>query len=110
MRMKHKLRSLLIVLTFAAATIAHAADKLELRSGDHIAIIGNTLADRMQHSGYFETLTYSAFPKHDLVFRNLGFSADEVANRPRSENFGSPHDWLTRAEATVVFAFFGFNE
>ena len=75
-----------------------------------IAIIGNTLADRMQHSGYFEALTYSAFPKHDLVFRHLGFAADEVANRPRSENFGSPHDWLTRAEATVVLAFFGFNE
>lgn len=101
---------MLLVPAFIAATSLHAAEKLELRPGDHIAIVGNALADRMQHSGYFEALTYSAFPKHDLVFRNLGFAADEVANRPRSENFGSPHDWLTRAEATVVFAFFGFNE
>jgi hypothetical protein len=97
-------------LAFLAAGLASAADKLELKSSDHIAIIGNTLGDRMQHSGYFEALTYDKFPKHDLVFRNLAFSADEVANRPRSENFGSPTDWLTRAQADVVLAFFGFNE
>ena len=29
---------------------------LELRKGDHICLIGNTLADRMQHDGWLETL------------------------------------------------------
>lgn len=108
--MRRQLRAVLWSLAFSAAGLLSAADKLELKSGDHIAIIGNTLGDRMQHSGYFEALTYDKFPKHNLVFRNLAFSADEVANRPRSENFGSPNDWLTRAQADVVFAFFGFNE
>jgi hypothetical protein len=100
----------LTLATLAGALSAVAADKLELRKNDHVAIIGNTLADRMQHSGYFEALTYDKFPKHELVFRNLAFSADEVALRPRSENFGSPDDWLARAQADVVLAFFGFNE
>ena len=31
------------------------ADKLDLRQGDHICIIGNTLAERMQHDGWLET-------------------------------------------------------
>src|SRR5436190_294110 len=108
--MRRHLRAVFWGLAFSAAGLASAADKLELKSGDHIAIIGNTLADRMQHSGYFEALTYDKFPKHDLVFRNLAFSADEVVTRPRSENFGTPDDWLTRAKADVVLAFFGFNE
>src|ERR1051325_11355729 len=110
MRMKQKLPLLLFTLGLMAATLAAGADKLQLREGDHIAIIGNTLADRMQHSGYFEALTHEKFPKHALVFRNLAFSADEVAVRPRSENFGTPDEWLTKVQADVVLAFFGFNE
>ncbi len=108
--MKRFLYSLVLSAVCAAISPAAAADKLELRSGDHIAIIGNTLADRMQHSGYFEALAHQRFPKHDLVFRNLAFSADEVALRPRSADFGTPDDWLTRVQADVVLAFFGFNE
>ena len=53
-------------------------EKLEIGHGDHISIIGNTLADRMQHDGWLETYLHSRFPKHDLVFRNLGFSGDEL--------------------------------
>src|SRR5438874_2499140 len=68
------------------------ATKLELRPGDRISIIGNTLADRMQHDGWLETYLYSRFPKLDLVFRNLGFSGDEIdlSRRLRSANFGKP--------------------
>ncbi len=92
---------------------------IQLKSGDHIAIIGNALADRMQHHGGLEALIVSRFSEHDLVFRNLGFSGDEIGgflNQPvpylrnRSENFGSSDDWLTRVKADVIFAFFGFNE
>ncbi len=84
--------------------------KLDLKPGDHISIIGNTTADRLQHDGWLETYVYSRFPKHDLVFRNLGFSGDEVALRLRSANFGSPDSWMTKNKTDVVFAFFGYNE
>ena len=86
------------------------AAKLEIRPGDHICIVGNTLAERMQHDGWLETLVHSRFPRHDLVIRNLGYSADELTLRPRSKDFGSPDDHLTFNKADVVFAFFGFNE
>jgi putative heme-binding domain-containing protein len=83
---------------------------LKVRSGDHISIIGNTLADRMQHDGWLEAYFQSRFPKHQLVFRNLGFSGDELTLRLRSANFGSPDEWLTRTRTDMVFAFFGYNE
>lgn len=87
-----------------------AADALELRHGDRICTIGNAFAERMQHSGWLESLLHARFPSHRLVFRNLGFSGDELTVRLRSEGFGSPDDWLTKERADVLFAFFGYNE
>ncbi|MDN5199949.1 ThuA domain-containing protein [Fulvivirgaceae bacterium BMA10] len=83
---------------------------LEFEKGDHIAIIGNTLADRMQEEGWMETHIQHRFPEKSLSFRNLGFSGDELTIRQRSEGFGSPDEHLTHVQADVIFAFFGFNE
>jgi putative heme-binding domain-containing protein len=126
----------LVVLIGLSASLARAAE-LELHKGDHICIIGNTLAERLQHDGWLETLIHSRFPSHELVFRNLGYSGDEVEldKRLRSMDFGSPDQWLageapvpqprklsprdqvaanrfelTNTKADVVFAFFGYNE
>src|SRR3982750_2917087 len=66
---------------------ADDAAKLELRKGDRIILIGNTLAERMQYFGNLETLLQSRFPDLDLVFHDLGWSADEVALRPRQAAF-----------------------
>ena len=99
------------LLLLVEGTTARAADAvIQLKSGDHISIIGNTLADRMQHGGWLETFIVAKFPKHDFVFRNLAVAGDEVVMRHRSENFGTPDDWLTKTKADVIFAFFGFNE
>jgi putative heme-binding domain-containing protein len=86
------------------------SDALQLNKGDHISIIGNTLGERMQHDGGLETAILARYPEHQLTFRNLAFSADELTIRQRSEGFGSPDEWLTKTKADVVFAFFGFNE
>ena len=127
---------LALVAGLAAIPAASAQQaKLELQPGDHICIIGNTLADRMQHDGWLETYLHTRFPKHDFVVRNLGFSADELNTRLRSMSFGSPDEWLkgespipqpkkvnpnapvlqnrfekTNTKADVIFAFFGYNE
>ncbi|MDP9323876.1 MAG: GDSL-type esterase/lipase family protein, partial [Acidobacteriota bacterium] len=104
-----------------------AAEPFALHVGDHICIIGNTLAERMQYDGWLETLLYARFPKHDLVIRNLGFSGDEITTRLRSKNFGTPDEWLSgkaapiggyeenrlsgaNTKADLIFAFFGYNE
>jgi glucose/arabinose dehydrogenase len=126
----HRWRSAILV-ALAVVWIVPAggktADPFVLHAGDHIAIIGNTLAERMQYDGWLETLLHARFPKHDLVVRNLAFSGDEVVTRLRSKNFGTPDEWLsgkaapiggyeenrlsgTNTKADVVFAFFGYNE
>ncbi|MCY2933758.1 MAG: GDSL-type esterase/lipase family protein [Planctomycetota bacterium] len=93
-----------------ALTVSASAEVLEIKKGDHIAIVGNTLADRMQHDGWLEARLQARFPDSNLVIRNLGFSGDELSLRLRSANFGSPDTWLERVKANVVFAFFGYNE
>ena len=108
--MKPGFYSILVFLGCSVAMSADAADKLELQKDDRICIIGNTLADRMQHSGWLESLIYTKFPKDNLVFRNLGFSGDELTVRLRSEGFGSPDEWLKKEQADVIFAFFGYGE
>ena len=46
---------------------------LELNKGDHVVLLGNTLAERMQHHGWLETYAQLAMADKELVFRNHGF-------------------------------------
>ena len=104
----------LAILFFTVAMTAvvevNGAEPVKFNKGDRIAVVGNTLADRMQHHGWLETMIQSRFPELELSLRNLGFAGDEVKTRPRSANFGSPDQWLTKVEADTVFCFFGYNE
>jgi glucose/arabinose dehydrogenase len=94
------------------AVAAHGADAplLQLKQGDHIVLIGNTLAEREQYFGHWETLLHSRFPTLQLVVRNLGWSADELTLRPRSKDFQNHGHTLHDHKADVILAFFGFNE
>jgi lysophospholipase L1-like esterase len=83
---------------------------LELREGDRIILLGNTLAERMQHFNHFEALLVTRFPELDLVVRNLGWSADTITLQPRPLNFGDAATHLERQKADVILAFFGLNE
>ena len=100
----------LVAGLLATAATAPAQTKLDLKPGDHVALIGGALADRMQHHGWLETLLHARFADHKLVFRNLAAAGDEVATWVRSDNFGTRDEWLTRARADVIFACYGYNE
>lgn len=101
---------LLLALGMASspAPAQHAA--LELRKGDHVCLLGNALAERMQHHGWLETRLQQRLVGQQLMFFDLGFSADELSVQQRTEGFGTWDDYLTRCEADVVLAFFGYNE
>src|SRR4051812_3253721 len=108
MRLKLTLCSFLALAT--SVLPASSAETFVLKQGDHISLVGNALADRFQHDGWFESLIQQRFPDQQLSFRNLGFAGDELSLRMRCDNFGSPDDWLSRTKTSVVFAFFGYNE
>ncbi|MBK8094613.1 MAG: hypothetical protein IPK32_22265 [Verrucomicrobiaceae bacterium] len=96
---------LLLSVTFATAQLP-----LELKPGTRIALIGNSLFDRMRDDGQFEALLHQRYAKEQLVVRNLSWSADEVALRPRPDGFGDLNQHLTEHKADVILAAFGFNE
>ena len=76
---------LLLAIAMPSALIAQVAKPPE--EGDKIVLIGNTLAERMQHFGHWETLLHSRFPDKKLVVRNLAWSGDTVTDRMRSLDF-----------------------
>ncbi len=109
----------LLLLVCGTASAADSTPVLEFAKGDTIAVIGNTLADRMQHDAWLDAHIQSRFPTSDLAIRHMGFSGDEVGGftgapnpnkRMRSAAFGGNDEWLRRVKADKVFAFFGYNE
>jgi azurin/lysophospholipase L1-like esterase len=101
---------LALALLVLAPAVAPAQAPFAFEKGDHICLIGNSLADRMQHDGWLETLLQSRASDRQLVIRNLGWSGDQVARRPRTQGYPSPEEWLTQCRADVIFCFFGYNE
>jgi lysophospholipase L1-like esterase/glucose/arabinose dehydrogenase len=87
-----------------------AAAELELKKGDHVVFVGNALADRMQHDGWFETYTQLHLPEQELGFRNLGFAGDTITRQPRHNGFPKMDELLTLCEADVIFLMYGYNE
>ncbi|MBI1916707.1 MAG: GDSL family lipase, partial [Planctomycetes bacterium] len=74
-----------------ATPAARAADRIELRQGDRVVLLGNTLVEREQRFGYWETVLTTRYPDRDVTFRNLGWSGDTVLGEARA-GFGSPAD------------------
>lgn len=83
---------------------------LELTKGERIAFVGNSTAERMNLFGYFETLLQSRFPEKELVIRNFGRPADEVAIRQRSNDYTKLDDPLLAFGPDTFLCFFGWNE
>ncbi len=102
MKLFHKL--------FLLATILPASAQLPLQKDDTVCLIGNALADRMQHDGWVETILQSQLAGQNITFRNLAVSGDTVTSRPRSKGVPSVETILAHSKADVVFAFFGYNE
>ena len=85
----------LLVSLAAGAFAVSVPHTLEVREGDHLSLIGTTLAERLQHFNHGESLLHQHFPQHQIVVRSLARPADEVVLRPRSEGFGDPDQHLT---------------
>ena len=108
---------------------------VQVHKDDHIVLIGNNLGSRMMNYGHFETEVQLRFPDSLLTIRNMCDGGNRPGFRPHSgrvspwpfpgaetfqtelaQNSGSqghfetPDQWLTRLEADIIIAFFGYNE
>lgn len=83
---------------------------LDFIRGERIALVGNSLAERMNLFGHFEALLHLRFPQHELVVRNFARPCDAVDIRQRPSNYTVIDDPLEVFAADTYFCFFGFNE
>lgn len=99
MKTWHKL---ILALTVALSSVAQAASvKWEPQKGETIVVLGNTFAERMMKSGYFESALHAQYPDHNLRVRSMAWSADEVDMQPRPYLFGKLEDKLSQPKENV---------
>ena len=118
----HQLRlSLGLSLAFAAGFLAPAASAqntnvFDLRDGDRVVLVGDTLIERERTFGYLEFLLTTHFPERHVTFRNLGWSADTPEgqsrvgfdhSKPPAFWFGQLTNSIALLKPTVVFLGYG---
>lgn len=111
------------------------SNRLKIKQGAHVVLIGNNLCSRMMNYGHFETELHTRYPDSFLFIRNMCDGGDTPGFRPHSGrvspwafpgaeqfqtelaqnsgsegHFESPDEWLTRLKADIVIACFGYNE
>ena len=106
---KTRLLGLLTALALGLGAVS-SSQALDFNEGEHVVLIGNALAERMQHHGWLESYIQGTMAEKELVFRNHGFGGDKVNNRPRNNGFPSADAYLEISKADVILAFWGYNE
>ena len=106
----------LALLSVLMPATAAAADRFGLLNRDRVIFLGNTLIEREQRDGYWETLLTIRYPRRHIQFRNLGWSGDTVFGDARA-GFGSTADGFCHLKEhvlalkpTVIFIGYGLNE
>ena len=110
--------SLLALICAASAT--RAAAPFELKDGDRVVFLGDTLMEREQHYGWIELMLTTRFPDRRVTFRNLGWSADlpdgesrlglsltQAGNEPEGEAWKMLQKQIEETKPTVAFIGYG---
>lgn len=112
--MKPALGSVLFLVFLS--TSGALAEPLTLRPVERIVFVGATTVERQIQHNDLEARLLAAFPDHDLTFRNLGWSGDNVQGHSRTvfEPLEKGVDILIRhireQEPTLVLLAYGMNE
>ena len=124
-----------VVIVLVLSRCASDDSKITRTRSAHIVLVGNNLGSRMMNFGHFETEMHVRYPDSLLFIRNICDGGDTPGFRPHSGrtspwafpgaekfqtelahpsgsegHFDTPDQWLTRLQADVIIAFFGYNE
>src|SRR5688572_26604397 len=112
---------MLASLAFAAALVGapptpDPATAFKFKDGDRIVWLGNTLVEREQRYGHWETALLAANADKNITVRNLGWSGDTVFGDARA-GFDTPAKGFERMvsltlelKPTTIWVAFGANE
>lgn len=99
-----------------AQLIAQPSAPFELREGDRVVLVGDTLIEREPAYGHIEFVLTTRFPDRNITFRNLGWSADTPTGQSRVgfDHSKPPEFWfqqltnsIAQLKPTVVFLGYG---
>ncbi|WP_221389966.1 GDSL-type esterase/lipase family protein [Dyadobacter sp. NIV53] len=92
------------------------APNFELKNGDRVVFLGNSLFENDFQYGYLEMALTTRFPDRNVTFRNLGWTGDNVFGEGRSTFTNPPTPYqhlinnIVKAEPTVIFLAYGGTE
>jgi putative heme-binding domain-containing protein len=111
---------LLVAVLLLPSSTLRAAAPFELKDGDRVVFLGDTLMEREQHYGWIELMLTTRFPDRNVTFRNLGWSADlpngesrlglslgQAGNEPAGEGWMLLQKQLEETKPTVAFIGYG---
>jgi putative heme-binding domain-containing protein len=97
----------------ALSAIAQNTNVFEFRDGDRVVLIGDTFIEREQSYGYIEHILTTHHPDRNVLFRNLGWSADtplgvsRAGFDPPEKGFDRVKEQIEAYKPTVAFLFYG---
>jgi len=95
------------------ASPASATTGFDLKNGDRVVFLGNSLFENDFQFGYLELALTTRFPDRNVTFRNLGWSGDNVWGDGRSTFTNPPTAYqhlmrnIADAKPTIVFLGYG---
>jgi len=123
------------VLFFCQCVSSEKKEIFSIEKDTHIVLLGNNLCSRMMNFGHFETEMHLRYPDNQLFIRNMCDGGNTPGFRPHSGRFSpwafsgaekfqteltnfsnsqghfrTPDEWLTKLEADIILAFFGYSE
>src|SRR5262249_13788810 len=106
----------LLLLPLLGVLHAVAAEPFQFADGDRVVFIGNTLIEREQRYGYWETAVTALHPDRNITLRSRGWSDDAVGGEAQArfggqaEGFRHLKEHVTAVKPTVIIAGYGLNE
>ena len=106
-------RSFILILFFFISLSARAAEPFEIKEGDRVLLLGDTLLERENTYGYLETRMHEQFPDRHFIVRNLSWAGEtprgwsRASFDPPGKGFERLKEDIGKVRPTVVFLGFG---
>ena len=103
----------LLFLALVPPAITQNAQPFDLRDGDRVVLVGDTLIEREQAFGHLEYVLTTHYPERNVIFRNLGWSADTPLGASRAgfdtpdKGFAQLTNQLALVKPTVAIVGYG---
>jgi putative heme-binding domain-containing protein len=103
--------SICLILTLCGSCLSAAqSPRITIRDGLKLAAVGNSLGERMNLHGNFESRLQLRLAGRRIQFRNFCWPADEVGERQRPGSYTKIDDPLQVFSPDAYLCFFGANE